>query len=349
MTGRSPTRPVILPAMRRWYAWVSVSVVLFGLLVWRTRPWEALAVGADWRPLVAVVALNLAVIAAWAVRSARLMAAVGHPLSVLALVPIVSFANTINNLTPASSGEALRAVILRRRHGVPYGHSTAVILVERLWAIWIMAMSAGAASLGTLIPAPAAIVAAGWIAAAAAILAPAVAYRFGLRPAAFAARLVDPGGGSGRGGEPAGRRARLARLLRDVDANLAEILASPAVAIGFVASTAVIFIVFATQLWLILVALGHDISPVAVWAALGIATITGVVSALPFGLGAADVVMTTLLAVLGVPPAAAGAAALLLRATVTLPLGLVGTASWIALNRGPEATPEATAAEMIDR
>jgi uncharacterized protein (TIRG00374 family) len=327
--------------MRRWYVWVSISIVLFGLLVWRTRPWEAFAVGADWRPLLAVIALNVVVVAAWSIRSARLMAAVGHPLPLLALVPIVSFANTINNLTPASSGEALRAVILRRRHGVPYGRSTAVILVERLWAIWIRAMSAGAAALGTVIPASPGIVGAGWVAAVVAIFAPALAYRLGLRPAAFAARIVDPGA-VGEDGTP-GRRARLATLLRDVDANVAGILASPAVAIGFVASTGLIFIVFAVQLWLILAALGQDISPVAAWAALGIATIAGVLSALPFGLGAADVVMTTLLAVLGVPAAAAGAAALLLRATVTLPLGLAGTASWIALNRGPESVTAETA------
>ena len=330
--------------MRRWQVWVSVSVVLFALLVWRTRPWEAFATGADLRPLLAVVALNLVVIAAWAVRSAWLMAAVGHPLSVLALVPVVSFANTINNLTPASSGEALRAVILRRRHGVPYGRSTAVILVERLWAIWIMAMSAGAAALGTIVPASPAIVAGGWVAAVAAIFAPAVAYRMGLRPAAFVAGLLGPrqgavGDGGGAGG---GRRARLAGLLRDVDANLAGILASPLVAVGFVASTGIVFATTALQLWLILGALGQEVSPIAAWAALGIATIAGVLSALPFGLGAADVVMTALLAALGVPPAAAGAAALLLRATVTLPLGLVGTASWIALNRGPEATPAST-------
>ena len=327
--------------MRRWYVWVSISIVLFGLLVWRTRPWEAFAVGADWRPLLAVIALNVAVIAAWSIRSARLMAAVGYPLPLIALVPIVSFANTINNLTPASSGEALRAVILRRRHGVPYRRSTAVILVERLWAIWIMAMSAGAAALGTVVPASPGIVGAGWVAAVVAIFAPALAYRLGLRPAAFAARIVDPGA-VGEDGGP-GRRASLATLLRDVDINVAGILASPAVAIGFVASTGLIFIAFAVQLWLILLALGQDISPVAAWAALGIATIAGVLSALPFGLGAADVVMTTLLAVLGVPPAAAGAAALLLRATVTLPLGLAGTASWIALNRGPESATAETA------
>lgn len=324
--------------MRRWYVWATISVVLLGLLVWRTRPWEAFGTGADWRPLLVVVALNLVVIAAWAVRSERLMAAVGHPISLLALVPVVSFANTINNLTPASSGEALRAVILRRRHGVPYGRSTAVILVERLWAIWIMAITAGAAALGSLVPAPPALVGAGWIAAIVAIFAPAIAYRLGLRPAAAAARLVEPAAPAATGG----RRTRLAALLRDVDANLAGILAAPLVALGFAVSTGIVFVATALQLWLILGALGHDVTPVAAWAALGIATIGGVVSALPFGLGAADVVLTALLAVLGVPAPAAAAAALLLRATVTLPLGLIGTASWIVLNRGPEASAART-------
>jgi uncharacterized membrane protein YbhN (UPF0104 family) len=320
--------------MRRWYVWGTISLVLFALLVWRTRPWEALATGADWRPLLAVVALNGVVIAAWAVRSERLMAAVGHPLPIAALVPIVSFANTVNNLTPASSGEALRAVILRRRHDVPYGRSTAVILAERFWAIWIMALSAGAATLGTLVPAAPPVVLGGWVAAVAAIFAPSVAYRLGLRPAAFAARLVD--------GDEGTRRGRLAALLRDVDASLAGILASPVVALGFVASTAVVFATTAVQLWLILLALGHDLSPLAAWAALGIATIAGVLSALPFGLGAADVVMTALLAVAGIPATVAAAAALVLRATVTLPLGLAGTASWVALSRGPEASSAGT-------
>jgi uncharacterized protein (TIRG00374 family) len=117
--------------------------------------------------------------------------------------------------------------------------------------------------------------------------------------------------------------------------------------VGFVASTAIVFATTATQLSLILLALGHDLSPVAAWAALGIATIAGVVSALPFGLGAADVVLTALLAALGVPAAAAAAAALVLRATVTLPLGLAGTVSWIALSRDP-ATSSADTTEPSD-
>lgn len=320
--------------MRRWYVWVSISAILFALLLWRTRPWEALATGADLAPLLAVVAINGVVIATWAVRSQALMRAVGHGLPLASLVPIVSFANTINNLTPASSGEALRAVVLRRRHGVPYGRSTAVILAERFWAIWIMAATAGAAAIGAIVQATLPVVVAAWAAAVVASFAPSAAYRLGLRPAAFVARLLD--------GRQGGRRARLAVLLQDVDSSLAGILASPRVAIGFVASTAAVFLAFAAQLWLILAALGQDVSIGAAWATLGIATIAGVVSALPFGLGAADVVMTALLAALGVPAAAAGAAALLLRATVTLPLGLAGTASWIALNREPEAQPART-------
>jgi uncharacterized membrane protein YbhN (UPF0104 family) len=337
--------------VRRWYVWVSVSVVLFGLLMWRTRPWDALSTGADWRLLLAVLGLNLVVIGAWAARSERLMAAVGHRISGLHLVPIVSFANTINSLTPASSGEAVRAMILRRRHGVPYGRSTAVILVERFWAIWIMATSAGAAALGAVLPASPAVIAAGWLLATAAAFAPAVAYRLGLRPVSWLARAVGPRrvpsaapksgapGTAADGGAPdsASRRVRLARLLRDVDASLGEILVSPAVALSFVAWTTVVFATSAAQLWLILGALGAEVSPVGAWAALGVATIAGVLSALPFGLGAADVVLTGLLAALGVGAPVAAAAALLLRATVTLPLGLAGTWSWIALNRGHAA------------
>lgn len=321
--------------MRRSYVWVTVSLTLLGLLAWRTRPWDALATGADWPPLVLVISLNAVVIAAWAIRSARLMTAVGHPVPLLALVPIVSFANTINNLTPASSGEAIRAVILRRRHGVPYGRSAAVIVAERVWAIWIMAVSAGASAVGTVLPTDPWLIVAAWVFAIGVCFLPSFAYRLGLRPATALARFVAPDGTSPAAQRPT-RRQRLAVLLRDAEANLAGIAAEPAVAIGFVVSTAAVFAAFTAQLWLILFALGQDVSPTAVWAALGLGTIAGVLSALPFGLGAADVVMTGLLAVVGVPPSVGAAAALLLRATVTLPLGLAGTASWIALNRGAE-------------
>ena len=337
--------------MRRWWVWLTVSVALLALLVWRTKPWEALALGARPLPLIGVLFLDLAVIAAWALRSSALMRAVGQPISATSLVPIVSFANTINNLTPASSGEAIRAVILNRRHGVPYARSTAVILAERFWAIWIMGVTAAAAAVGTIIPAPSWLVLVAWAGAVVLTLAPVIAHRAGLRPAVIASRVV--GGRSNGAAEPPaadpgaeprrpGLRARTARLLADVDDHLGAVLESGAATAGFLAWTAVVFVAFALQLWLVLLALGVELSLVAAWAALGLATIAGVLSALPFGLGATDLVLTGLLVQLGVDASVAAAATLLLRVTVTLPLGLAGTASWVALSRGSEATPAGT-------
>src|SRR6185436_16081049 len=155
------------PAVRRRLLLLAVAAALLALVVWRTRPWEAAALAArlDPLPLLLALALNAVVILLWAIRSAGLMAAVGSPLGAWTLVPVVAFANTINNLTPASAGEVLRAIVLRRRHAVPYESSTAVILAERLWAIGIIAVSATAAAIGTIVAASGELVAGAWLAA----------------------------------------------------------------------------------------------------------------------------------------------------------------------------------------
>jgi glycosyltransferase 2 family protein len=316
--------------MRRWLIWLPISVGLLALLVWRTRPWEAAALAGrlDAVPLMAAIGLNALVIAAWAVRSAGLMGAVAYPLTLRQLVPVVSFANTVNNLTPASSGEVLRAVILKRRYGVPYERSTAVILAERFWAILIMLATALAASAGTLVAAGPPAVAAAWLAAAVAVVAPSLAYRLGIRPGRVAERIAS------RAGRVPARLRSVAERLAAVDDLLTSIVTSPRQAAAFIASTLAIFALFAAQLWLVLAALGSPLSPLGVWAALGLSIVAGVISALPFGLGAADVVLVLLLGAQGLAPTEAGAAALLLRVTATLPLGIVGTASWLQLTGG---------------
>jgi uncharacterized protein (TIRG00374 family) len=272
------------------------------------------------------MALNLIVIALWAERSRSLMAAVGSALPIRTLVPVTSFANTINNLTPASSGEVLRAMVLRRRHGVPYENSTAVILAERLWAIGLMLVTASAAAIGTLIAAPVPIVATAWVGASALAFTPSIMYAVGLRPGWLLGRML------GRFGST--RIRRLREGLAAMDARLKEITLDPRRSGHFVATTVLIFAAFATQLWLVLEALGVSISPLGAWAAYGISICAGVVSALPFGLGAADVVLVVLLVAQGVDTAAAGAAAILLRAVTTLPLGIAGALSWMVLGAG---------------
>ena len=322
--------------MRRWLIWFPVSVGLLALLVWRTRPWEATALAGrlDLVPLAGAVALNVLIVALWAVRSAGLMRAVGWPLSFRRLVPVVSFANTVNNLTPASSGEVLRAVILKRRYGIPYERSTAVILAERFWAILIMLSTALAASVGTIIPAGPLVSGAAWLIAAALVVLPGVAYSVGIRPGRLAESVAT------RAGRVPGRLRSVSARLAAVDELLTIILTSPRRAAAFIASTLGVFVLFAAQLWLVLGALGSPLPPVGVWAALGLSIVAGVISALPFGLGAADVVLVVLLGAQGLAGTDAGAAALLLRLTSTLPLGIVGTASWIQLTGGQRVPPE---------
>ncbi len=287
--------------------------------------------------LLGAVLLNAVVIGAWAVRSRDVLIAIGHAIPVRELVPVVAFAGTMSLVTPASSGEVLRGVVLKRRHGVPYADGAAVILVERVWAIWLMAVSAAAAAAATLLAASPVVVVACWAAAAVAAFLPSVLHLVGFRPASLAAGLV----GVGPSMPVQGRRARLAALLVGADKGLASVIASPRHALHFVFVTGIVFAAYAVQLWLVLSALGAQVSIVPVWGALGLATIAGVVSALPFGLGPADVVLAILLGAQGVQPADAGAAALLLRLVATMPLGIAGTVAWVILTRERLASSEA--------
>ena len=254
----------------------------------------------------------------------------------------MSFAATINNLTPASTGEVLRAVILRDRHGVPYSRSAAVILVERFWAVGIWFLTALAAATGPLLGWPAPLVALSWLAALAGSFLPTVAYRLGFR-------LGPPLRRFSRGREPSSRLARLTAGLAGVDDALAVLVTDNRSAIVFVLTTLGVAACFASQLSLCLLALGTGLSPIDGWAALGLATMAGIVSGLPFGLGATDVVLTLLLGSMGIDLVTAGAATLLMRAVQTLPLGIAGTVSWLMLTGGSRpARPQLEARDPLD-
>src|SRR5918995_1062435 len=122
--------------LRRPVVWLPVSIGLLGVVAWRSRLWEAgPALGAiDPLPFVAAAAVTGVVPVLWALRSADLLAAAGSPIAVGPLIPMTAFANTVNNITPGSGGEVLRAFLLRAHHGVAYTTSGAVILIERLGA-----------------------------------------------------------------------------------------------------------------------------------------------------------------------------------------------------------------------
>ena len=326
--------------LRRPIVWLPISIGLLVLLVWRSRIWEAAGVVStlDGGPLLAALLLSAVVAILWAVRSADLLAAAGRPVGVLPLVPMTTFANTINNLTPGSAGEVVRMYLLRAHHGVDYATSGAVVFIERVGAIGYLSSSALLAWLTWLgaLPGPVALVL-----GVALVVVPGLLYRGGLRPLTILGRLPF-----GRLVGP-GRWSRLGSWLGRVDATVALLIGHPRHLAAFVGLSAAIFATYTAQLVLLGRALGITLDPLAAWGALGLSTTFGVLSLLPFGLGTTDLALAGLLGIAGVPAATAVALTFGYRLISTLPLSLGGIASFAWLSARLPASGLRGAAEAV--
>jgi uncharacterized protein (TIRG00374 family) len=287
-------------------------------------------------PLLVAILLNGGLALLWAVRSADLLAAAGSPVAIAPLIPMTVFANTINNLTPGSAGEVVRAWMLRVHHGVPYATGGAVIVIERLVAIAYLGASAAIVWFARPLALPGPVVVALLMLL---VILPGLLYRIGLRPAALLARL------------PLGRLvgterwARIGGGLVRMDATIARLVTHPRHLGVFAVTSTLVFACYTAQLWLVAQSVGIALEPLLCWGALGLAIVAGVLSLLPFGLGAADLVLAALLTSLGVPAPAAAAIAFGYRLVSTLPLGLLGGVSYAWLSaRLPEGGPSAAMA-----
>jgi uncharacterized protein (TIRG00374 family) len=321
--------------LRRWYVYVPITVAIIALLTWRTRLWEAgdLLRDAALGPIGLAIALNVLIIGAWAARSKALLGDLGHAIGFGALLPIVCFANTINGLTPASAGEVLRAVLLNRRHEVPYRDGAAVILLERVYALGLIVATALVAFVGVTVgPVAGSLL---LVAMIVVVAIPTVGYRRGLRFEAAIRRLARPAL------VRSGRVRALVDAFADVEDRVAGIIRSPRSTLTFIALTGVVFVTMDLQLLLVGQAIGVSIDPVGGWAALGLGAIAGIISALPFGLGAADAVIAVVLIGQGLEPSTAGLVTILMRLVGTLPTGIVGALSYVYLNRTDASSTEA--------
>ena len=316
--------------LRSPFVWGPVTLALLAFVIWRSRIWEAgdtLGV-VSVQPLIAAVLVGAASPLLWAIRSAQLLGSVGYPVPVGALVPMTTFANTINNLTPGSVGEFVRLYLLRVHHGGDYATGGAIILLERFVALAYLTSSAVVAWLAVQqhLPGPVVVALLGAV-----VVAPGAAYRVGLRPIAwFAAAPLGRFAGT--------RAAGLIGALLAAEGTIGRLLTRPAVLVRFALVSSALFAVNSIQLVLVAAALGVTIDPFAAWGVLGVAVTAGVLSLLPFGLGAADIVLVTLLGVLGVAVAPATAIAFGYRLVATLPVTLAGVASYAWLSvRMPES------------
>jgi uncharacterized membrane protein YbhN (UPF0104 family) len=131
----------------------------------------------------------------------------------------------------------------------------------------------------------------------------------------------------------------VAVLLRDITATVVTALL-----------TLSIFGVMAVQTWLVVRALGLTLSPSEAYTALGASMLAGILTFLPLGLGTFD---ATFAAVVGAAEggfSAGAAAAVLLRVTVTLPMGLAAFASYVYLvSFGRRREANLDTAEPADR
>jgi uncharacterized protein (TIRG00374 family) len=328
--------------VRHPLVWGSISIVLLGLVAWRARPWElGDRLGtADGRPIALAIALNLVIVAAWAARSAGLLAGAGLPVPFLPLVPMTAFANTVNNVTPGSVGELARLYLLRAHHGVDYTTGGAVVVVERFVAIADLGMTAAILWIAYwfALPVPLTIVL-----VVVALALPSLVYRAGVRPSALIRKLPV--------GRVLGPERWLAtgHTLSRVDDAVARLLHDVPRTVAFTAWTVLVFATYTAQLMLVATAIGQPLDPAAAWGALGLGIVAGVVSLLPFGLGSTDLVVAGLLIASGIAAGPAVAIVFGYRLVSTLPLGLLGVASYAYLSAGlPEGRADAAAVAVGD-
>jgi uncharacterized protein (TIRG00374 family) len=309
-----------------------VGAAVLGVLVWRAGPgqvWAALRT-LSLPALVAAIALNVPITLVRNLRTRRVLATLGHQVGWWSLTRTQLAGQTLSNLTPAAGGDLVRAWMWRRDDGVPGATGVAAVVYERVLSL-VLLLGAGAAFFAPTIAGPAATTAI-CLGAAALIATPwllarvATARHAAARLLALASRLPV-------------LRTRTEPLRRMGQAVGA--LAQDTPLLGtFTATTLAVFVLSGLQIWLLTSGLtGTGAGAVT---APGLAAATGIygssqaggsLSALPFGIGPADAIVVGLLLRTGIPFGLGTTVALLLRAAVTLPIGLAAAAA-VSARRG---------------
>ena len=320
VTGSARAR--IRSIARRPVAGLVIGLAIATAVIWISRPasiWEGIQ-EADLAPLVAAVVLNVPIVLLRALRAQVALRFLGHRISLRSMIPVQLVGQTSSTVTPAASGDYVRAYMWRKAEGVPVRDGAAVVTFERLYSLFLLAV---VALLLVTLPRHGLV---GWTAVAAGLVVATLA------PAAI--ELATP---------PALERWALRRITRgrllgrfeegaiEMADNLRRLLRSPLILIQTSAITIAVFIFSGLQVMLLLTGLGdaiHITQAVAVYAT---SQVAGILSTLPFGLGAADAILVAVLSGYGVSVADSATAAVLFRAVSTLPLALAGLVAYARL------------------
>lgn len=300
---------------------VTVAGALIALIAWRVGVSDVghVLADADPRLLVAVIALNIPLALLFPLRSHFVLRRLGAHVEPRVLIPAAILGNVAGSLTPASSGELLRTAVLRSHADLAVEDGLVLVLYERGISVLIMALATCVTAAFIALPVAGALaVAAGAVPLLALPLA--APSLLGVLPPPS----QQPLPGVLRGG---------ARRLQMMAGRLAWLLRDRALLAGWSALTALMFAIATLQLWLLARSLSNTVRPDEAWTAYGASQLAGIASLLPLGLGAADGSMAALLRRMGMTFEQGAAVAVLARAALTLPLGLLAVASYLYLAR----------------
>jgi len=288
------------------------------------RIWTSLQ-QVDPGPLLWALALNVPIVLLRAYRAQVYIAALKFPVPMRSMIPIQLVGQTSSSLTPAASGDYVRAYLWRSSNGVPVRVGAAVVTFERVYSL---GMLAAVSLLLILLPRHGVI---GWagvaVGLAAATLSPIFVELLPPSLERWAMAKVLRG--------PLGRFAEGAQVMLE---QIRLLMRSPFVLAWTSFLTLIIFVCGGVQVWLVLDALGHIVPVTQAVAGSTTSQVAGIISTLPFGIGSQDAILVTVFAGYGVTVALAATVAVLVRATSTVPQALAGLVAYLLVEK-PDRRP----------
>ena len=234
-----------------------------------------------------------------------------------ALAELVTICYMGNGVYPLRAGEALRIYLLRRNHDVPLASATATVLVERAFDGMVMLsfimfsllfIDIQSAEVGAIVSISAPLFAG----------AVTVFFLLAAKPALMRSLM---------GSVSRILPDRLATLINQVGDDMTAGLAglrTPTLLLGAVISSYVTWAIEAAVYWIVMFALGLDLSFTVALLVIGAVNLAGVISAAPGQVGVYEFVVSSILVALGTNAALAASYAVVVHLVIWAPATLFG-------------------------
>ena len=316
-----------------------IGVGVLGVLLWRAGPahvWTALT-RLSIPMLLLTLGLNVPITVVRAYRTRLILDRLGHRVGWASLVRAQLAGQTLSNLTPAASGDLVRAWLWRADDDVPATKGVAVVVYERILSLALL-IAIGAGFYSPELGGPWVVV--GVCTGALAVIAVPLALTHVSRARAAGRTLL----------------AQLARLpmlanrtkpLQRMGGEVGTLAGDGRLLLSFSLTTLLVFVLSGMQIWLLVLGLGGSGDLADTVGIYGLSQAGGSLSALPFGLGPADAVVVGLLLRAGSSFSIGTTVALLLRGTVTLPIALAAAAAMAGRPRPTAIDLTGTAAAPV--